>query len=366
MLLFSAVHTTTNKPREAPDMAQRTKLRSGPMATPTSWTLNATSDTTRQRPKSFTIGRMQKSDGPIRNVASSKHPDIMGLAFKVVDIYGSTTAKMPVHKPWRGKMPELDDWTTRPGYGMVPAYLASRPMRTSASLGSLGAASSLRSSRGALSSTNSRRPGSAGSQLSLGRGMSASGADLHFSNATVRLIEHPLQWKLHKNGVNVRSSPPPSSYSQQQGQGRQTPPRPRTASALTSSQRSLRTIGSAGTSRLTRSALAVSFPESRDELATTIDLTFQRKRPSSASPLCTTYGLSPNFPRAGPDLQTFERPMTADSTTTLIRKNGTKTSAPAPGVIQWRNGGRPYPQDGALRNDRERNLRTENEVDELY
>ena len=57
---------------------------------------------------------------------------------------------------------------------------------------------------------------------------------------------------------------------------------------------------------------------------------------------------------------------TADSTTTLIRKNGTKTSAPAPGVIQWRNGGRPYPQDGALRNDRERNLRTETEVDELY
>lgn len=330
-----------------------------PAVASTSWRFDTSihgSKTRTARP--FTIGRVQQADGkPLRNVMSSKNPELMGLSFNPVDIYGSSSAPTTIHRPWGRKDPtEPDNYLTREGYGQVPLYLVAKQRQhlrqrpgSAASMGSLAAGSSTRGSPARPGTASSfqrpgsaaslRRPGSA-STLSLGRG-STSG--LEFSNATVRLIEHPLQWKFHRNGVNVRSSSR-SNLQQQQSPQQQ---RPRPSSALSPSAFLKR-----GERLSSSPCRSVSWSAAAPTASSSADIMLSSPTKTRASPLCTTFGLLPEFARDGPDMEVFTRLETAGGG--LIRKSSGMTLAPAPGTLQWRSAAsRPFPQDASVRYDRD-------------
>ena len=180
-------------------------------------------------------------------VQSNKHPELTGLAFGIDDIFPTRNMQGPEPKAWPGKpsaepfeVRAMKDWKYRPGFGRVPAYLdeqqhlrtvspgspaASRPAsaasRRPTSAGSLRSAAdeaneaflarrgtsacSLRPTSASRSIAS--RPGSAAASTSMSHlTRSSSATGLALSNATVRIVEHPIAWKLHANGLNVRAS----------------------------------------------------------------------------------------------------------------------------------------------------------------
>ena len=115
-------------------------------------------------------GGCRMGKGPQRvslnaSMASKRWPALVGTASNPLDMFGSPTPP-PAPKFYPGKIPEMDDWRERKGYGSPPAYL------------------------------NKRRP--FGGSL---RALEDNGA-LRMSESTMRLTCHPLEW----NELRRRSS----------------------------------------------------------------------------------------------------------------------------------------------------------------
>lgn len=239
------------------------------MSTP--WVMKSYSsfgvDSQRTKPPTLPMG--QRSDREVQMVRSGKNPELQGFSFKLDDIYGSPSAKMQTHQPWRRRGPgdEFEDWTKRPGYGFSPAYLdEQQQLRPTSSVGSLRPVNSVqtvgaRSGASRLTRSGVSRSGSA-SHLSVGR----SAGGLLVSNATVRLIEHPLAWRLHQNGINVKTP-----YAKQPA-------------------------GSASVLRQPTLADAAD-PLSSASMVDMVEGMPLASRPLTPSALCATFGLHPAFPR---------------------------------------------------------------------
>lgn len=209
---------------------------------------------------------------------------------------GSATASQPAHKPWRGKKPEpYEDWTQRPGYGKSPEYLLQRTPITQSMTSVRSGRSSVSPGRGVErsgSGVGGLSSSRAGSASHLNRSRSASG--LCFSNATVRLCEHPLAWKLHANGVNVRAGAarqPAGANHARRGLGLS--PSLSSAALLPIPPK---VLGQRSQSDL---AAADDAPADDDEVRSERAAAppVGSSRPTTPAPLCATFGLHPAFPR---------------------------------------------------------------------
>ena len=201
---------------------------------------------------------------------------------------GSATAAQPAHKPWRGKKPEpFENWTQRPGYGRSPEYLNRAPLPISTSMTSMRSGhSSISPGRGAERSVGglSSRSGSASH---LNRSRSATG--LMLSNATVRLVEHPLAWRMHANGVNVRtphSRQPAGANHVRRGTPHGLSPSPSSAALLPLP------------SKMATSGVTDDNVHPDDETRSAAPMPpATLSRSETPAPLCATFGLHPAFPR---------------------------------------------------------------------
>ena len=263
-------------------------------------------DPQRPRPPSMPIARAVTREHKI--IRGRKNPELQGFNFKLDDIYGSRSAGMKAHTQWplpglsgHGKLPDpYPDWTHRPGYGRAPAYLGEQQHLHTSSVASLR--SEIPAPGGASSSRGMSRVGSA-SHLSTSR----SSGGLIVSNATVRLLEHPLAWKLHPNGVNVTRNlsarQPAGANHARPG----TPAGPPSMAPITlTSSRSVSRVGSAATLRqpaLAAAPSASNLPDAGasfaldDDAKSAVALAAPTTRPVTPAPLCATFGLHPAFPR---------------------------------------------------------------------
>lgn len=106
-----------------------------------------------------------------------------------LNVHGAVNAQTPVHKPWhtgqRQHHPEMEDWQKRPGYGVSPRYLERQRSafgNTSSEISSSTMESSGKHSARMLSSSKA----------------SLSPFDkpaLAYSEGTIRLLTHPIQWQ---------------------------------------------------------------------------------------------------------------------------------------------------------------------------
>lgn len=235
---------------------------------------------------------------PTTTVVGSRRASIQGLSFHP---HGSPAFSAVAHKAWGRE--EMSDWTQRVGYGSLPAYLERRPRNP-------------RRKSLALPKSRSAVLQPAVSHLSLSQSQRS------FSNATIRLVEHPIAWKWHENGTLQHPTSRPST--------------PADASTLTA----------------------------RDAATS---------RPSTPSPLCATYGLHPSFkPKPtssrvnsrhdlvmpyGNYQNTYiktpppSRPTSRGSPSPLVAAPSHQTSRATTPTTPWRGCARPFPQDCAVRND---------------
>ena len=171
----------------------------------------------------------------------------------------------------------------------MPEYLDRPPLPLQPAASAASLRSSIPARGGARSSAGlSARSGSA-SHLSRSR----SSQGLLLSNATVRLVEHPLAWKLHQNGINVRTP-----FGQQ----------PAGVNAIRTPT-SARLAQSASTSVLLPppARMAARAPSGDDASEASDDATeiearlaaqmppAAPSRPMTPGPLCATFGLHPAF-----------------------------------------------------------------------
>lgn len=211
--------------------------RSGLRPVPTQFTYSAVSSfggsLTKHSASSFGFGvrpkeqRVKGIPGGWNGATVQSATGLTGYALKAYDVFGSPNATMRAHTPWaHGGVAELEDWSTRPGFGKRPEYLQNIPSKASlmagnapdgpeaegddeeemdgADLGGVdavddgdggGAAAAVFPRHVSQRSLASR--GSAG-QLS-SRPSTANSTFLkpvmRMSFETIRLTEHPLLWK---------------------------------------------------------------------------------------------------------------------------------------------------------------------------
>ena len=105
---------------------------------PVGWNLKPAPAGALTRPVSTTFGKARAprfSTSPQRRgaratVFSGKHAELCGVSTKPDDQWGSVGQVSRIaHPRHRGKLVDYDDWTTRPGYGLMPTYppLVQRP-----------------------------------------------------------------------------------------------------------------------------------------------------------------------------------------------------------------------------------------------
>lgn len=146
---------------------------------------DTSSDPTRYGPRNIKFGLVERK--LLKEVPSSKHPDLVARSVKPLDIFGPTFLCPKLHVPWQGKDLEMDDWTERADYGKVPKYMSERE---------------LFSCSGGLMS-NSGYSAMTGSATSRASHVSASA----MSEATMRNTEHPLAWKAMRRRRNPSAGP---------------------------------------------------------------------------------------------------------------------------------------------------------------
>ena len=102
-----------------------------------------------------------------------------------LNVHGAVNAQTPVHKPWHtGQQqhhPELEDWRQRAGYGVSPRYLQRQRSVFGNTVASEISASSGRHSARLTSSKASLSP--------------FEKPALAYSEGTIRLLAHPIQWQ---------------------------------------------------------------------------------------------------------------------------------------------------------------------------
>ena len=309
-----------------------TKYEPGrPFTTPTQWEFsprwpegNGGKDPTKPNTPAMPIGKLPGKGKPFRYVGSPRHPlELFGHSFKPDDLYGSVSATMAAHKVWNGKEPEPEFWMKRPGFGKAPERkppIVTHP-QTSPPGKRLVLGSPTRSASASYLNTSE----------------SASGLSL--SNATVRLCEHPLAVKLHKNGINVKTSVGSGGSARGPQPAGGTATRPATPSyiqqALDASATRCEVIGSSASLKRGMSASTTSLtsdpnqafqtpnaprggpPGLRASVSTpafvVLDASHRQtistagapgpaqaaSRPTTPSALCATFGLHPAFKSAG-------------------------------------------------------------------